>query len=126
MKSFIIALFLGAFLLVSSKIYIAKLESASQKLLDINASISQSIENEDFSAAADSTKKLSDELSDFETFFAALGNHQEIDNIETSLAELESFIDGEQKYDALSKTNVLTFLFEHLPKNSKLKIENIF
>ena len=126
MKSFIIALFLGAFLLVSSKIYIAKLESASQKLLDINASISQSIENEDFSAAADSTKTLSDELSDFETFFAALGNHQEIDNIETSLAELESFIDGKQKYDALSKTNVLTFLFEHLPKNSKLKIENIF
>ena len=126
MKSFIIALFLGAFLLVSSKIYIAKLESASQKLLDINASISQSIENEDFSAAADSTKKLSDELSDFETFLAALGNHQEIDNIETSLAELESFIDGKQKYDALSKTNVLTFLFEHLPKNSKLKIENIF
>ena len=66
------------------------------------------------------------EIKSLEVFFASTGNHQEIDNIEMSLAELKRYIEGHQKYDALAKSQVLDFLFHHLPKNSRLKTENIF
>ena len=54
-----------------------------------------------------------------------MNNHAELDNIEMNLAELKRYTEGEAHTDAISKSSVLDFLFAHLPKNYKLRLENI-
>lgn len=125
-KSFIFAICLSITLLVTSIFYNIKLEELSSHLSETVNDITANLHNEDFNSASESAKKLEDEIKNLEVFFASTGNHQEIDNIEMSLAELKRYIEGQQKYDALAKSQVLDFLFHHLPKNSRLKTENIF
>lgn len=125
-KSFIFAIGLSITLLVISIFYNIKLEEVSSRLCETVNNITVSLHNEDFISASKNTKKLENKIKKLEVFFASTGNHQEIDNIEMSLAELKRYIEGEQKYDALAKSQVLDFLFHHLPKNSLLRIENIF
>jgi phosphoenolpyruvate carboxylase len=125
-KSFIFAIGLSITLLVIGIFYNIKLEEVSSRLCETVNNITASLHNEDFISASKNTKKLENEIKKLEVFFASTGNHQEIDNIEMSLAELKRYIEGEQKYDALAKSQVLDFLFHHLPKNSRLRIENIF
>ena len=125
MKSFITALAIAAALISGSLFYMSKLETASDELSDINKAITANLTRDEFKSAYENIKKLRDELERVEPFLAMLGNHEEIDNIESNLAELEHYTEGEHKVDAIAKTGVLSFLFEHLPKNSRLKIENI-
>ena len=56
---------------------------------------------------------------------AATGNHEEIDKIEITIAELKEYILQHSKADALAHTEALNVLFRHLPKNYKLRTENI-
>ena len=83
------------------------------------------INNDDFKTAAEHIEKLSNEISDFEPFFLATGDHAEIDNIEINLSELKSLTEGELKSQALAKVYVIKFLFKHLPQNTFLSFENI-
>lgn len=125
MKSFIISLCLAAALIGASCFYSIRLESISDELKSVSSSIADKINTDDFAAARSSADELSGMLDGYGTFLAALGNHEEVDKIESALAELKSYCEGKNKYDAAAKNNVLTFLFEHLPRNSRLKIENI-
>ena len=56
---------------------------------------------------------------------AATGNHEDFDKIEMNISEVEGYINGGEQTDAVSHCRVLGFLFEHLPKNYKFKLENI-
>ena len=47
------------------------------------------------------------------------------DKIEMNISEVEGYINGGEQTDAVSHCRVLGFLFEHLPKNYKFKLENI-
>ena len=42
-----------------------------------------------------------------------------------NISEVEGYINGGEQTDAISHCRVLGFLFEHLPKNYKFKLENI-
>ena len=125
-KSFVFSLCLAALLITGSIFYNLKLEKASSGLLLTLNKITQSLENENFTSAHKQTLLLEKNVKNLEIYFASLGNHQEIDNIEMTLAEMKSYIKDNQRHDALAKAQVLNFLFYHLPKNSRLKPENIF
>ncbi|MGN1116825.1 MAG: DUF4363 family protein, partial [Candidatus Ornithomonoglobus sp.] len=90
-----------------------------------NNKIILALENDDFESADTSISVLYEYIEQYEPFFSAIGNHEEIDNIEMNLAELKAYSAGRLKYDALAKSRSLSFLFGHLPKNSRIKIENI-
>ncbi len=126
MKSFITALVLAAVLAAASIFHIMRLESISAALLEMNSQITASLEAEDYESACRIIDDMTRKLEGFEPFFAAMGNHEEIDNIEMTLAELRSYAEGGFKYDAEAKSYTLDFLFEHLPKNSRLRFENIW
>lgn len=125
MKSLVTALVIAAVLFSGSIFYLDQLSDKSDELARITADIAHDIESENFEDADRKIAVLTSTVDDFEDFFLATGNHSEIDNIETALAELRAFSHGRSRTDALSQTNVLTFLFTHLPENSRLKIGNI-
>ncbi len=64
-------------------------------------------------------------LDENSTVLAATGNHEDFDKIEMNISEVEGYINGGEQTDAVSHCRVLGFLFEHLPKNYKFKLENI-
>ncbi len=125
MKSFITSLVIAAILITGGIIYTKQLSKKSDNLLQIIDDIEICINNDDFKTAAEHIEKLSNEISDFEPFFLATGDHAEIDNIEINLSELKSLTEGELKSQALGKVYVIKFLFEHLPQNTFLSFENI-
>lgn len=126
MKSFITALVLAAVLAAASVFHIMHLERISSELLRLNSEITAALEAEDYDRARRAIDTMSERLERSEPFFAVMGNHEEIDNIEMTLSELRSYAEGGHKYDAVAKTYTLEFLFEHLPKNSRLRLENIW
>lgn len=125
MKSFVIALFIGVMLVCGSMLYMWNLEEQTEDMLEINSQISQSIERDDYSGAMGKIEELSEKIESFEDFFLATGNHIEIDNIKSSLAELEVFAEYEMKGDSLAKANVLEFMILHLPESVRFRIGNV-
>ena len=125
MKSFITSLVIAAILITGGIIYTTQLSKKSNNLMQIIDDIEICINNDDFKTAAEHIEKLSNEISDFEPFFLATGDHAETDNIEINLSELKSLTEGELKSQALAKVYVIKFLFKHLPQNTFLSFENI-
>ena len=125
MRSVIITLIIAVGMVGGSVMYASHLKEQSEMLSEITKDIKDDIINENYSSAADGIKRLDKNVSRFEKFFLATGDHIEIDNIKTNISELKSYTKHKMKGDAMSKVYVLEFLFEHLPHNNQVKIGNI-
>ncbi len=125
MKSLIISLVIAIAIVGSSIFYQAHLNSVSKELISKNDKIEESIKKGDYIAAKNLTDDSMAYLEKQRTILAATDNHEVLDKIEMNLNELYEYIKGSQETDAMSKCSVLRFLYEHLPKNYELKLENI-
>lgn len=125
MKGVIISLCIAVVLVTGSIIYTNHIDNVSKELAQMNSRVAAALEDGDFGKARAETEKMEEYMEKKNTALAATGNHQELDNIEMNLSELSGYVDGGKQTDALARCNVLGFLFEHLPKNYKLKLENI-
>ena len=125
MKGVIISLCIAIVLVVGSIAYTNHIDSVSEEFAQMNQRVIEALEAEDYETAKTETEKMEKYLDKKSTVLAATGNHEELDNIEMNLSELSGYVDGGKQTDALAHCNVLGFLFEHLPKNYKLKLENI-
>lgn len=125
MRSVIITLIIAVVMVGGSVMYASHLKEQSEMLSEITKDIKDDIINENYSSAADGIKRLDKNVSRFEKFFLATGDHIEMDNIKTNISELKSYTKHKMKGDAMSKIYVLEFLFEHLPHNNQVKIGNI-
>lgn len=125
MRSLIIALIIAALLVLSSEIYMVRLENTSKELSEINVKVFDALNDEDYETALGYIDELSEKMDSTEMFFGAMGNHEETDKINMNIAELRGYAEEERGVDAAAKCRVLRFLFGHLPENSRLKIENI-
>lgn len=125
MRSLVVSIAIGIIMVAGSIFYTQHLENLSEQMLEINESIGRSIHENNFESASIKTEELHKLMDGKRMVMEATGNHEELDEIEMNLFELESYIDAKNSADAAAKCNVLEFLIEHLPKNFKLKIENI-
>lgn len=125
MKSVVISLVIAVIIVGGSLLYTNHLEKVSEDFSAINENISRLLETEEYSSASSQIEHLISYLDRKRPMLAATGNHEELDKIEMNLSELAEYAKGEKQTDALSSCRVLGFLFEHLPKNYKLKLENI-
>lgn len=125
MKSFISALIIGAVIVFGSIAYTSHLEEISKRLLECNSEIETLIRNDRYDSAEQLIKEMSEYIKSKESVLAATGNHEEIDKIEINLAELTEYAAECCKADTLTKIKTLNILFRHLPKNYKLRPENI-
>lgn len=94
-------------------------------MLEKNKEIETEIVTQNYESATQKTKELSEYVREKRTILDAVGNHQELDEIERNLSELAAFTEDEMHGDAISKCYSLDFLLRALPRNFKIKIENI-
>lgn len=125
MKSMIAVLVMTAVLAAGGIWYMNKLNDVAEDLSGINDEVREEIENRRYKSASQKIDELYGYLDDEERYFEAFSDHEELDKIRMTLSELEEYTDAGAGTEALAKTNVLEFLFEHLPKNYRLRLENI-
>jgi len=71
-------------------------------------------------------KKIDSNWSDVNTTWAVLIDHQEIENIDSTLSRLKMLVEYEEMPMALSEAEVLRNYIEHIPDKEKLTLENVF
>lgn len=125
MRSFITSLIIAALIISGTVFYTHRIEVVSEKLLKDNRTIISSLKEEDFETASALTSDMAEYVNDKKISLAIIMDHTDLDKIESGIAELEGYIDGRIKTDALAKCNTLDVMIRHMPKNYKLKIENI-
>ena len=125
MKSLIIAVIIASIIVFGGVYATNKLSDVSENLIDMCEEMNESIEENDFKKADKLIEKISKYVDENYVMFATSIDHNEIDKIEMNVNQMKSYIKEKQKADALSFGNVLLGLFEHLPKDYKLKLENI-
>ena len=125
MRSFISAVAIGIALICGSILYTNHIQKISDELIRCNSVVYRLISEDKFSEADQVIQMMCSYIDDKKIILAATGNHEEIDKIEINIAELMQYNNYEFKADAAARTKVLYILFEHLPKNYKLRPENI-
>ena len=125
MRSLIVAIVIGTLTVMGSVSYSKHLDRISSEMMEKNREIETEILKDNYRGAAEKTKELSKYVRKKRTVLDAVGNHQELDEIERNLSELVAFSEDEMHADAMAKCYSLDFLIKALPRNFKMKIENI-
>lgn len=125
MKSFIGALVLTVVIIVSSLLYVNKMDKLSSEMIEINEKTYELLVSGDYEGAAESSYKLMNYLEDSRVLLTATGDHEEIKKIELMCCELTELIRNRMDGDSRAKCAALDMLLEHMPKNYKIKAENI-
>ncbi len=102
------------------------LKRDSTYLTDLIEEMKDDVRNSKWDNAVDCLKKVDTKWSDVNPTWAALIDHQEIDNIDSTLSRLQMLVESEDKPMALSEAEVLKKYIEHIPEKEKLTLENIF
>lgn len=125
MKSVIVSTVIAVLIATAGIAYELHIEAVSEKLMSLNERVTQAVNDENYKTAEHILKEILEYVSRKEDILSITDNHEVVHNIEINSWELYEFIKGGQKADALSKCRILYFLFEELPENYKLKLDNI-
>lgn len=125
MKSFIISVIIGIFVVLGSMYYTYSIEKVSKELIEDNKKLVLLLKEEDFKGASKLAGDMADYLDKEKIKLAIIMDHSELDKIEMGIAELEGYIEGEIKTDALAKCSMIDVMVRHMPKNYKVKLENV-
>lgn len=102
------------------------LRKDSSYLVNLIEELQDDIKNGKWDNADECLKKIDSNWSDVNSTWAVLIDHQEIDNIDSTLSRLKMLVEYEQKPMALSEADVLRNYVEHIPDKEKLTLENVF
>ena len=125
MKSFIISVVIGISIIVGSITFGMYIENMSEEMLDYSGEIKSEIESGDFEIADKKIDELSEFIEEKKIVLASTMNHEKLDKIEETIAELGAYSKSRQWHDALARCEALAFQLEHLPRDYMLKAENI-
>lgn len=120
--SIIIALIIliGAGLLINNS-----LQASSDQLGIQIDEICGNIEEEDWEQAGRKTWQLENTWQQNARWWPVFLDHQEMDNIEFSLAKAKVFVEAKDNTLALAQFAELKIMIEHLPQKEKLNVKNI-
>lgn len=125
MKSLLVAVLIAIVIIFSGIYSTKKLEDMSLCLIEICNQANDEIKAENFKKAEEYVKIMELCVEENYTMFASTIDHNEVDKIDMNIDQMRIYIEERQKADALAYGNVLIGLIEHLPKDHKLRIENI-
>lgn len=125
MKSFAVAIVIAVFVVAGSLFYTHQIETVSDSLVSENLRVTQLLEEENYDEALECAEKMAEYVDRKKLSLAIIMDHGDLDKIELSVAELSGYIKGRVQTDSLAKCGMLNVMLRHMPKNYKLKIENI-
>jgi hypothetical protein len=89
-------------------------------------SVETSIGSSNWNQADTQLTRMIKSWSGVKGYWSALIDHQEIDNIDETLARLQMFIKGKDNASALAEAAALKKFIVHIPEREKPSLENIF
>ncbi|MBE5812907.1 MAG: DUF4363 family protein [Clostridiales bacterium] len=127
MKKTLIISLVGLIVVVILSIFIQKyLEKSSEILVEKIDELMEAVEDDKINESVGIREKIQEKWDDTQNKWAALIDHEEIDNIEETMHRIEMLIgDPEEKVELLSELNRLSFYLKHIPEREAFSIENI-
>lgn len=102
------------------------LQTSSDDLGVLIEEICLDIEKENWDDAENKTRILEKTWQQSARWWPVFLDHQEMDNIEFSLAKVKAFVESENKPLSLGQLSELKLMIEHLPIKEEINLKNIF
>jgi len=127
MKKTLIISLVGLIVVVILSIFIQKyLEKSSEILVEKIDELMEAVEDDKINESVGIREKIQEKWDDTQNKWAALIDHEEIDNIEETMHRVEMLIgDPEEKVELLSELNRLRFYLKHIPEREAFSLENV-
>ncbi|MCH5184833.1 MAG: DUF4363 family protein [Oscillospiraceae bacterium] len=125
MKSFIISMILFACLIGFSIFHSCALDKITGNIIIKNNIIAENINDGDYPAAGAKSEELKKYIDSRRTVLSATLDHGVLNKIDEYIALTDGYITQKDKIDAFVSCKSLSAFLENLPKNYKLKIDNI-
>ncbi|MEQ8201051.1 MAG: DUF4363 family protein [Syntrophomonadaceae bacterium] len=114
-------------ILISSGIWINDwLSDSSDHLVEQIEAVSRQVEAGDWSAASAEVGQLERKWDKEAKWWPVFMEHQEIDNIEFSLARCKEYVSSQDHALAAGQLSEIRLMIEHIPRKEEINIENIF
>lgn len=101
------------------------LQTSTDELLRDVEHIVMELEKDHWKKAYDKTVTLENNWNKKANWWAILLNHQEIDNIEFSLAKVKEYIAHKNMALSRAQLSELRLMIRHIPENETINIKNI-
>jgi len=125
MTSFIISLIIGVAIVTGSIFHTNHVVRVSETLAECTTEIEELLQNENFDEAVYVVESLEKSLKENKALLESSGNHEELLKIELTCEELKTFTAEKSKTDALVQCASLRVLLKNMPKNYRVRAENI-
>lgn len=102
------------------------LVTSTNQMLEQTSQLNRLIEAEDWPQATSQLNKIHHRWKKEQKIWSLLINHQEIDNVELTLARLQRYIQDRNKVESLVENSVLQHWIEHIPEKEAVSLSNIF
>ncbi len=102
------------------------LEKNTGEMLSSIDRISHSIDNKQWESALKKTTELESEWKQNAKWWPTLLDHQEMDNIEFSLAKFKEYVAHKHFVLAKGQLSELKLMIEHIPEKEAVSLKNIF
>lgn len=115
-----------AIIIVSGILVVVFLESSSKELVNAMEGIEDGTKNEDWEKVKQDLSLVEDKWSKVKGKWSMLLDHIEVDNIETSLTKMATYVETQEKSLALAELSTLRQFVKHIPRKEAFGLENIF
>jgi len=102
------------------------LESDTQQMMTGFGSLEKDIAAGNWSTASKGMDQVQEKWSTHKGWWAIVIDHQEIDNIDMSIARMTKYIELKDRPMASGEASVLKQLLEHIPEKEKINLKNVF
>lgn len=102
------------------------LVTSTNQMLEQTSHLNRLIEEEQWLEATVQLNKIHHRWKKEQKIWSLLINHQEIDNVELTLARLQRYIQDRNKVESLVENSVLQHWIEHIPEKEAVSLANIF
>ncbi|MBR4173510.1 MAG: DUF4363 family protein [Clostridia bacterium] len=125
MKSFVIAMTIFLVLVVSGIAFDFCLNVTSKELLESCEAITEDIKAGNMSNAYDKSAELSEYIDSKKPLLSSILDHSNIDEIEEQISEILGYTEEQDAAKASVAARKLKHMFNHLPENYSLALQNI-
>lgn len=101
------------------------LQEATDRLSGQVEKVSSSVGKGNWSSARDESRKMKKTWEQDARWWPVILDHQEIDNIEFTLARTTEYVKNEDRALAQGQLSELKLMVEHIPRKEKVNLENI-
>lgn len=126
MKQYIVLLCALLFVISLNCVQLSFLKNTGNEMLDMLSVILTNIQNEDFESAKAELGILNDKWEGIRDRWDILTEHDDVEELESSLASIEAYVDNTEAVDAVVEVAVLKQRIEHIIQNETLSFSTIF